>query len=146
MKNISLNLLLIFSFCILSCNQDENLSSISEKITILEQDPITNEYFKALALLAKTTRELDKDIFESYKKMIGQQNNNPCNIDKEILNGDVDIEKYAKIACRTSELKKVFNSKYPFIRNMKEEERKELLTPFVEKFFTMKPINRNHQN
>ncbi len=122
-------LLILF---IQSCDSNKSEVDISMQIEIMKDEPVSNEYFEAIAASTKMMAEENAKA-QKFQKILRDNNETPCQIDSELLEDDPVMEKIAETQCRLIKSLKALHDKYPFIKDMSKENRKKLFAPLLKK-------------
>lgn len=141
---MKISTLLAFFFLLLfSCSKNIYDLPISEQSKLMKEDPIVMDFFRAISISAKILTEGDLDL-KKYREIVKPYKGDICNIKKEIFNGDSVMEKFADINCQMLTTGKAYHAKYPFIKDLSEEERKELIKPLIVKNdYDMETVKKN---
>lgn len=136
-------LLLVLSLFYFSCTQKEESVHLNTQTEAMKKDPVVTKYFEALAASAKIMAEGGLDL-STYQAIIAEAKQDVCDVDKKIFNGDVEMENFAHSKCLIKISGQKFFAKYPFVKQLDEADKRELLTPLmIEPDYNMDKIKRN---
>lgn len=124
-KTISLFTLLLL--VLLSCNDNNQkvTASVEELTQTMLEDPAAIEYYTALYTSLNMFRDGNFP-FSEYQSLVIAAEGNHCNIKKEAFNGNINMENFSKHKCFISKITPAFNDKYPMLKDLEINEKKQI--------------------
>jgi len=128
-RNLSL---FIFLMLLFSCTQEKQIINITAQAEIMQEDPTSIAFFSAIAASSKILAEGEVDL-ETFHDITKKQGRDYCKMEKSIFNGDIQMEHFLEVQCQMVTTGKLFNKKYPFLKEIDKEDKEELFSLLVVK-------------